>query len=119
MVCRMKRVVTRAGHEISDRPPIRVEVGERVEVRERDEEWPAFVFVITRQGSGWIPERHLDRDGSNAVVKVAYDTTELPVREGEELEVLREDLPSGWMWCRAKNGREGWIPERTLRRSAD
>jgi hypothetical protein len=83
-------------------------------VREHDDEWPAFVFVVTRQGSGWVPERHLERAGSTAVVKTTYDTTELPTREGEELEVLSEDLPGGWMWCRTRDGREGWVPARTL-----
>jgi hypothetical protein len=28
--------------------------------------------------------------------------------------VLHKDLTSGWLWCRARNGREGWVPERTL-----
>jgi hypothetical protein len=110
----VRLAVTRAAHEIPERPPIRLEVDERVEVGERDDEWPAFVFVTTQRGSGWVPERHLDRQGSVAVVVEAYDTTELPTGEGEELEVLRDDPLSGWMWCRAKNGREGWVPERTL-----
>jgi hypothetical protein len=107
-------VVARSAHEIPNRPPIRVEVGDRVKVGERDGEWPAFVFVTVQKGSGWIPERHLDRQGASATVTEAYDTTELPTTEGEELEVLREDLTSGWLWCRAKDGREGWVPERTL-----
>jgi hypothetical protein len=115
IVCEVSRVViARSPHEIPDRPPIRVRPGDRVEVGERDSEWPAFVFVTCPQGSGWIPERHLDRQGVSAVVTEVYDTTELPTEEGEELEVLREDLASGWLWCRAKDGREGWVPERTL-----
>jgi hypothetical protein len=91
-----------------------VDVGDRVNVGERDSEWPAFVFVTTQKGSGWVPERHLDRQGAGAVVTEAYDTTELRTQEGEELEVLDEDLTSGWIWCRAKNGREGWVPQRAL-----
>ena len=109
-------MVARSPHEIPDRPPIRVDVGDLVEVGERDGEWPAFVFVTTQKGSGWIPERHLDRQGASAIVTEGYDTTELPTEEGEELEVLHEDLTSGWLWCRDKNGREGWVPERTLSR---
>jgi hypothetical protein len=109
-------VVAGSSHEIPDRPPIRLEVGDRVEVGERDSEWPAFVFVTAEEGSGWVPDRHLDRQGESAVVTKGYDTTELPTEEGEELEVLRGDLISGWLWCRAKNGREGWVPERTLSR---
>jgi hypothetical protein len=109
-------VIARSPHEIPDRPPIQVEVGDRVRLGQRDSEWPAFAFVTAPKGSGWVPERHLDRQGASAVVTEAYDTTELPTRRGEELEVLHEDLASGWLWCRAKNGREGWVPERTLSR---
>jgi hypothetical protein len=67
-----------------------------------------FVLVTTDRGAGWVPERHLDRDGSVAVVNEAYDTT--------ELEALFEDRLSGWMRCRANDGREGWVPEKTLSR---
>jgi hypothetical protein len=112
-------VVARSAHEIPDRPPLRLEVGDRVTVGERDREWPAFVFVTSRNGSGWVPERHLDRRGTSGVVTEEYDTTELPTREGEQLEVLREDVASGWLWCRADDGREGWVPERTLSRLGD
>ena len=63
----MQRVVARSAHEIPERLPIRLEVGERIEVGECDQEWPAFVFVRTPRGSGWVPERHLDRDGTVAV----------------------------------------------------
>ena len=114
MLGRVRLVVAQSAHEIPERPPIRLQVGERVEVGERDDEWPAFVFVRTGRGSGWVPERHLDRDGPAVVVNQAYDTTELPTSEGQRLEVLREDRISGWMWCRAGDGREGWVPARAL-----
>jgi hypothetical protein len=97
---------------------MRVHVGSRVAVGERDVEWPAFVFVTSDTGSGCVPERHLLRDGAAAVVIEAYDTTELATWQGEELEAARADSLSGWTWCRASDGREGWVPERTLR-SAD
>jgi hypothetical protein len=112
--CDVSRVVARSSHQIPDRPPLRVEAGDRVKVGERDGEWPAFVFVTAPKGSGWIPERHLDRQGASAVVIQRYDTTELPTEENEELEVLQEDLASGWLWCRAESGREGWVPGRIL-----
>jgi hypothetical protein len=86
--------VARLAHDIPDRPPIQLEVGERVEVGPGDDGWPAFVFVSTPRGSGWVPDRHLDRDGPGAFVTEPYDTTELPTREGEKLEVLREDALS-------------------------
>ncbi len=111
-------IVARSEHAIPDRGPIQLEVGERVAVGERDTEWPAFVFVTAAQGSGWVPERNLARDGVAAVVIEAYDTTELPVPVGGQVEVLREDQLSGWFWCRASDGREGWVPTRAFEPSA-
>jgi hypothetical protein len=112
----MTRVVAHTGHEISERPPLQVDVGDQVEVvGERDAQWPEFVFVKAEAGSGWVPARHLSRDSGHAVVEVPYDTTELPTEAGESLEVVREDRQSGWLWCRSETGREGWVPVSTLR----
>ena len=97
-------------HEPPDRPPLRVSVGERVQVGERDDEWPAFVFVTADAGSGWVPARYVE-DGS---VVVAYDTTELRAAAGEVVEVVVDDPESEWAWCRDARGDEGWIPHRAL-----
>lgn len=110
----MRRVIARTAHEIPDRPPLQLVVGEEVQAADRDSEWPEFVFVTTSHGSGWVLARHLSQPTGPAVVKTAYDTTELPTRVGEVLEVVGEDLASGWLWCRSGNGREGWIPVRTV-----
>jgi hypothetical protein len=110
----MRSVVARVAHKIPERPAIQVTVGERVIVGERDDEWPAFVFVTTAEGSGWVPERHLSRDGREAIVCEPYDTTELQTREGEVLEVITFDSLSGWIWCKAPDSREGWVPEKTV-----
>jgi SH3 domain len=110
----MRRVVARVAHEISDRPPVRLDVGQRVAVGDRDTEWPEFVFVTAPHGSGWVPARHLSAASGDAVVQTAYDTTELPTHVGEVLDVVAEDLASGWLWCRSRDGREGWIPVKTL-----
>jgi variant SH3 domain-containing protein len=110
----MRRVVAMVAHEIPDRPPLRVSVGQRVDVGDRDTEWPEFVFVTCRQGSGWVPARHLSASSGSAVVHTEYDTTELPTHVGEVLDVVAEDLVSGWMWCRSREGREGWVPVKTL-----
>ena len=113
----MRHVVIAASpHHIPERPAFRVQIGDRVVVGDRDSDWPAFVLVTAEAGSGSVPERHLDQQAASAVVTEAYDTTELPTEEGQELEVLREDLASGWLWCRAQDGREGRVPERTLSR---
>jgi hypothetical protein len=110
----MRRVVARRAHEIPDRPPLRLAIGDRVEVGRRDTEWPAFVFVTAESGAGWVPAPHLSAETGAAVVLTAYDTTELPTVAGDELEVLAEDLESGWLWCRAAGGREGWVPIKTV-----
>jgi hypothetical protein len=110
----MKQVVARIGHEIPARAPLRLVPGQTVEVGDRDTEWPEFVFVTAPHGTGWVPARHLSTSAGHAVARTPYDTTELPTQVGDVLEVLAEDRPSGWLWCRSSGGREGWVPLRTL-----
>jgi len=85
-----------------------------VQVGERDDEWPEFVFVTASYGAGWVPQRHLSAPAGPAVVRIEYDTTELPTAIGEALDVVFEDLQSGWLWCRSSSGREGWVPTKTV-----
>ena len=102
-------------HEIPARPTLQLVVGEHVQVGETDTEWPEFVFVTAAGGTGWVPRRYLSAScGSAAVVRTAYDTTELPTRVGEKLWVLTEDPQSGWLWCRSGDGRQGWVPDQTV-----
>lgn len=110
----VNHVVARTAHEIPDRAPIQLVPGDAVEAGERDTEWPEFVFVTAPGGSGWVPARHLSGPSGPVMVTTAYDTTELPTQVGDVLDVLAEDLASGWLWCRDKNGREGWVPIRTV-----
>jgi hypothetical protein len=110
----MGRARAREAHSVPERPPIRVAAGDVVLVGERDTKWPAFVFVTTSDGAGWVPDRYLSRDGTSAVVIVRYDTTELPTETGVVLDVLVQDDESGWWWCRAPDGAEGWVPVATL-----
>ncbi len=107
-------VVAREPHEIPPREPLSLRAGDVVTVHRRDDEWPAFVFVECEHGSGWVPSRRLSAGAGSATVLVPYDTTELPTRAGDRLEVLERDDESGWLWCRNAAGREGWVPVRTL-----
>ena len=50
----------------------------------------------------------------DGIVRTAYDTTELPAQPGDVLDVLEEDVQSGWLWCRNREGREGWVPVSTV-----
>ncbi|REK11842.1 MAG: hypothetical protein DWQ40_11875 [Actinobacteria bacterium] len=110
----MDRCTALVGHETPEYHPIQLAVGEVVEVGERDTEWPEFVKVNTKSGSGWVPARHLSAEKGQARVIIPYDTTELATVQGEELVVLKRDRISGWTWCQNSEGREGWVPDRTL-----
>ncbi len=110
----MRTVVATTAHPPPDVPPLRLAVGDQVDVGEVSTEWPEFVLVTAGSGTGWVPARHLSASTGHAVVETPYDTTELPTSEGEHLEVVAEDRTSGWLWCRAADGREGWVPLNTL-----
>jgi variant SH3 domain-containing protein len=110
----MRRVRARLAHAVPDRPPIRLAVGDEVDVGGRDTDWPEFVFVTTSDGSGWVPARYLSGLSGRAVMQRAYDTSELETEAGEVLKVVVEDSRSGWVWCRSAGGREGWVPLNTL-----
>ena len=51
--------------------------GESVTVGDRDTTWPAFVFVVSSHGEGWVPSRNLSDDSGATLVTIGYDTTEL------------------------------------------
>jgi hypothetical protein len=114
----VKRAAARAVHEIPDRSPLRLSIGDVVQVGARDTDWPEFVFVNAPKGAGWVPARYLSQPTGCAIVQMAYDTTELPTRVGEVLEVVAEDRVSGWLWCRSNSGREGWVPLNTVEEGA-
>ncbi len=113
------KVRSSRGHVIPERSPIRLVVGQKVYAGERGTEWPEFVFVQADAGDGWVPARHLSDDQGPAVVKVAYDTTELPLVPGQEVTVLDRDDISGWWWCRDEDGGEGWVPISVLEVTTD
>ena len=110
----MTRLHATTAHTIPERRPIRVTPGQQVQAGQRDTDWPAFIFITTDDGAGWVPGRHLDTSSDPAVVTTAYDTTELATTAGEELALIQRDDPSGWAWVRNAAGREGWVPLRTV-----
>src|SRR4051794_21600276 len=110
----MPFVVATEAHAIPEHPPLSLAAGEVVTVGRRDRDWPAFVFVTTAPGSGWVPSRYLSADTGRAVMGTAYNTTELTTRSGEILEVIDRDDESGCLWCRRTDGRAGWVPSRSL-----
>lgn len=112
----MKRVRAVRAHVIPDRPPISVAAGEGVEVGERDTTWPAFAFVTTAGGSGWVPARYIAHDAGtgDGVMLEPYDTTELATVAGELLTVVTTDELSEWTRVRNTAGLEGWVPDNSI-----
>lgn len=115
----MKRVVATNAHTIPDRPPLRIHPGDSITVGQRDTEWPAFAFVTTAAGSGWVPARYLSVAEGPGIALEPYDTTELSTEAGDVLEVVAEDTESGWLWCRNQAGHKGWVPMSSLRPARD
>jgi hypothetical protein len=109
-------VVAKSAHEIPGRLPLQLVAGERVNATERSSEWREHVFVTAEggAGAGWVPVRYLSGSSGMVTVRTAYDTTELATSAGEHLEVIKEDVRGGWLWCRSRAGREGWVPLSTL-----
>ena len=106
-------------HEVSESPPIVVVPGEVVIAGRRNDEWPAFVLVESANGTGWVPSRYLSADSGGTTVTTRYETTELATTAGERLDILERDEESGWQWCRAADGRVGWVPARKLGESKE
>lgn len=110
------RVRASAAHRPPDRPTLAVAEGALVTTGSLDDEWPAFRWCVDENGvGGWIPDRYLGREEpGRARCLRRYSTRELAVDEGDVLELLERDDESGWHWCRAASGREGWVPVRSL-----
>lgn len=110
----MERARAPQGHRAPGRPSLVVSPGDVVRVGERHDRWTAFVLVTCPGGEGWVPSRHLSATSGTALVVAGYDTTELALEPGEHVTVLRRDDESGWWWCRADDGAEGWVPAAAL-----
>jgi hypothetical protein len=89
--------------------------GDRVKVGEEDPEMPGWFWCENKDGVwSWVPQEYLAREGSVGTITQSYDTTELSVEIGETLEYLTE--VSFWTFCRAADGRKGWVPTKKLER---
>jgi SH3-like domain-containing protein len=92
---------------------IHVYAGDPLRVGEESGPYPGWFRVTTAAGvSSWMPEAYLRRRRAHGVVLVEYESRELAMSGGEEVTLLREI--AGWFWCRAADGREGWLPGELL-----
>lgn len=94
--------------------PIKLAVGERVELAHEDQQWSGWIWCKTQLGqTGWAPKQIFlpAEDGQYAAVE-DFDATELRVEYGQRVEVLYE--LNGWAWCRGPEGAAGWVPKEHL-----
>jgi SH3-like domain-containing protein len=90
--------------------PITVQAGDRVLVGADDPEFPGWRWCTGPDGrAGWVPERLLQREGPEAVMRQDYTARELSAQGGAEV-VLHHAI-SGWAWVTASDGCAGWSPQ--------
>ncbi|TQV82100.1 SH3 domain-containing protein [Denitrobaculum tricleocarpae] len=92
-------------------PALSVRAGETVTLGAKDADWPEWIWCRNSEGlGGWLPASSLSSqtEGEAAKLLTDFDTIELTVKEGEELEGVEER--GGWIWCRSHIGMEGWVP---------
>jgi len=96
-------------HQASYPDPLLVKTGDELIVGKQDSQWSEFVWCTNKNGkSGWVPEKHLDRQGERGVAQQKYSTAELTIKVGEMVTLENED--SGWYWVTNKTGQSGWVP---------
>lgn len=109
----MKRQVVKY-HQESYINPLKVCAGEEVAIERLDETWP-FAWVVNGDGrGGWVPQVYLSQAKPGAMARVLndYDTRELTVPQGEEVNGGEE--VGGWIWCVNREGEQGWVPSANL-----
>jgi hypothetical protein len=83
--------------------------GEMLRVEKRKTVWDGWIWCLKEKGMGaWVPESYMERCGDMCTALRDYDSTELTVNIGDILEAYEE--ASGWLWCRDREGRQGWVP---------
>ncbi|MGE9269824.1 MAG: SH3 domain-containing protein [Verrucomicrobiales bacterium] len=107
----MPTYLTNADYEEKDTDPIHLRAGDEVTVGPVDRAWPGWVWAVTGSGrEGYVPEKILEPLGEGRFAAMeAFDPTVLCVKRGDRLESLQK--VHGWHWCRAEDGREGWVAE--------
>jgi uncharacterized protein YgiM (DUF1202 family) len=95
--------------------PIVLSVGDELTIEDRSSEWSGWIWCTTPNGkSGWVPEKYVQRNGNSGAALRDYSATELSVTKGDSLTIISEE--SGWLWCRHRDGRLGWVPIKHVER---
>ncbi|WP_172299287.1 SH3 domain-containing protein [Pseudoruegeria sp. HB172150] len=91
-------------------PALRLRAGETVTVGAGDDEFPGWTWCENADGlGGWVPAEVLSttEPGPGQALH-AFDTCELTVSPGDELDIQARQL--GWALCRSSDGTTGWVP---------
>ena len=83
--------------------------GDTVSVGKEDSEMPGWYWCKDSNGiEMWIPYTYLKINGNQAVFLQDYNSVELDVQPGEEVQYLGEAL--GWAECLNSEWKYGWVP---------
>ncbi len=103
-ICRVTR-----DHQASFSEALVFSIGDILSVEERETVWDGWIWCVNEEGMGaWVPESFVERRGVMCTALRDYDSTELTVHAGDILEASEE--ANGWLWCRDREGRQGWVP---------
>ena len=98
-----------AEHRASFPEGMVISAGEELTVQDRETFWQGWVWCVNRDGMGaWVPEVFVEMRGDNCVALRDYDSIELTVAVGDNLQAYEE--AGGWLWCLDGEGRWGWVP---------
>lgn len=61
---------------------------------------------------GWVPRSWIDFAAEEPVILRDYSALELTVQAGDRVQV--HALESGFAWCVAREGEQGWLPQGVL-----
>ena len=98
--------------------PVILKKGQRVVVDKTEivdePEWQGWVWCVTENNAGWVPEQilNIQDDNSEPEVKEDYSAKELDIDAGEIVKGERE--LNSWLWCLKENADWGWVPLRNI-----
>lgn len=102
-------MIVREAHVATYASPIAGDAADPVAVGHEDPEQPGWWWCRGADGrEGWVHGSFLLCDGATSRLARRYDAAELSVAAGQEVDV--GEIAGGWAWCRATDGREGWLP---------
>jgi hypothetical protein len=87
--------------------------GDEVSVGREDPEMLGWYWCKDAKGvEMWVPSTHMDIAGEKAVFNQPYNSVELDIAVGEEVQYLGEAL--AWVECLNKEWTYGWVPSSKL-----